>query len=608
MTINSGQVMIIAMLKLCLPSKLAIMVSVFAGLLGCQAQHRPQDSILVIAVDRLSNNFVSCGSDMSAEKSGFQRLCQTGLRFTHAFTPSVLTVPALASLLTSKIPPQTQVRNNRMGWLSEEQVTSAEVAVSRGFRTAFFSGGPPVWRRSGINQGFEIFDDNISVTEKGFFRLFEETNPLFQAWLKSDVDPQDAFFAIIHVSDLMYTQETLLKAGKSAQDVLHTARIENFDEQLSLLFENLDEMDRFDSTNIFLVGLNGPLKGFNEYRFPMTNLLNERSQIVFLLKPAQKKRDEGINWAVDFNVSLIDAGATIFDLLTDDFGLQTSSEVGQSLVALFRSNRNVVNKQSIIFGESGYWPESISCSARIDNITFECGETPRLFNDLIDRFQVSPLLGREPTTQKYIADFAKYLESAGYDSYTKSKNSFEIEIRSLLAKTEDRASAWKRAKAMKPGTVSADLLAIWAILLEDWDYLLTLGRTTQNQEWTYVARSNLPNFKEIHEPPSACFAVLNSNVSPKEVLSQYRTCKEMSALELLAWYFAMESKSEETDEYRDRFMRSYRYRILDRMIWLENERLYQEWGPLDKLGGYPTSLDLLLALPYFRKKIPAPKW
>ena len=67
--------------------------------------------MLVIAVDELTATDVICSQDDSP-RSGFQLLCNESVRFTHAFTPSTLTVPALASLLTGHYPIQHRVRHN----------------------------------------------------------------------------------------------------------------------------------------------------------------------------------------------------------------------------------------------------------------------------------------------------------------------------------------------------------------------------------------------------------------------------------------------------------------------------------------------------------------
>src|ERR1700744_4519468 len=79
--------------------------------LSCQSTSKP--SILVIAVDDLTVTDILCNEETAKSyRSGFEILCQESVRFTHAFTPSTLSVPALASMLTGLYPYQNKVRNN----------------------------------------------------------------------------------------------------------------------------------------------------------------------------------------------------------------------------------------------------------------------------------------------------------------------------------------------------------------------------------------------------------------------------------------------------------------------------------------------------------------
>src|SRR5690606_10347070 len=134
---------------------LIVLISVFAG--SCQWQSETKPSILVIAVDSLSSDFITCFDETESLNSGFATLCSESVRFTHAFTTSTMSVAALSSVLTAQYPYETSVFNNGSNYLLNEFETIAEVAISKGYRTSLFSGGAPVFRKTGLGQGFEVF-------------------------------------------------------------------------------------------------------------------------------------------------------------------------------------------------------------------------------------------------------------------------------------------------------------------------------------------------------------------------------------------------------------------------------------------------------------------
>src|SRR5690606_23654454 len=94
--------------------------------ISCKTTDRK--SVLVIAVDELTFMDITCRQD-DAEKSGFQLFCNESVRFTHAFTPSTLAVPALSSVLTGLYPLQHKVRHNGGPGLAAEFETVAEMAL-----------------------------------------------------------------------------------------------------------------------------------------------------------------------------------------------------------------------------------------------------------------------------------------------------------------------------------------------------------------------------------------------------------------------------------------------------------------------------------------------
>ncbi len=169
------------------------------------APSRPPD-ILLISVDTLRADHLGCYG-YGLRTPNIDRLAAEGVVFDAAMAPVPLTLPSHASMLTGLIPPRHGVRANGDFRLPDRIETLAEVLQKRGYQTAAFIGAIPLDRSGGLNQGFDHYDDEISVqsvdAEKKVQRKERFANEVFDlaaAWLR-ETDPQRPVFAFVHVFD-----------------------------------------------------------------------------------------------------------------------------------------------------------------------------------------------------------------------------------------------------------------------------------------------------------------------------------------------------------------------------------------------------------------------
>ncbi len=181
------------------------------GVFACGWQpsltHSVRPSVLVLMVENLGFNAFSCG-DSSAPPDDvlFESFCEESVRFTHAYTPSTMSQAAAASLLTGLYPREHGVRHNGPQGLSATQVSVAEVAKAAHFKTSFFSGGPPIFRRSGFSQGFDVFDDSIGLTLKNLYRPALSVVNLFLDWQKMSA-PKGEFVSFLFFADVQFVDQ-----------------------------------------------------------------------------------------------------------------------------------------------------------------------------------------------------------------------------------------------------------------------------------------------------------------------------------------------------------------------------------------------------------------
>ncbi len=288
------------------------------GLTACSAAKSNAPSILVIAIDQLSSQDLDCGRENKLEikregrsvvsqSGGFEVLCQSSYRFAHAYTSSLLSTPALATLLTAQVPLAHGVHDNA-STLSAQIETSAERAFQNNFDTTFFSGGAPILRKTGLHQGFSLFDDAIKITSSTLYRPSKQSILQFKARLKEI--GRESFFSVFYIPDLRFTQQPTTNSLGEPRNLSYESQLEELDSSLGELFANLKAEKKWESTQIILVGLNGRANSSRKTFSFSTNLHSENSQVALLWKPAGAPLKQGV--VVNAPVNLADIGATLY--------------------------------------------------------------------------------------------------------------------------------------------------------------------------------------------------------------------------------------------------------------------------------------------------------
>lgn len=571
--------------------------------ISCKSDDRK--SILLIAVDQLTTADVNCSQEES-QRSGLQMLCNESVRFTHAFTPSTLSVPALASLMTGLYPFQHNVRHNSGPGLAPEIELASEVALKHDYRTSFFSGGAPVFRRSGLSQGFELFDDNILPSFRNLFVPFRKNTESFLQWLKQDIE-QAPFFGVIYVPDLLFTTtETMTDLGET-RNLSFESQVDEFDESLFELFKNLKLLHQWDHTTIILVGLNGHPNHDRYRELSALNLHGESTQVALFIKPAQsKKRDEAIHWKIDQNITLTDVGRTIFEMLGQSQVEDTTSPFPtHSLLDTLKNPNTSIPEDRPILLESGWalWRKAgpVRSAAISNHVLYINDEKPLLYNTLVDRFEVNPL----PLLQESILPTTQKLQGLMWKNQITPFPQIESE---WLAKLSLPFSSWMRVdqekqllkdlkRLLTSQPRSLDLLnwtAQIALNQKDWETLKQLGVKHKVQAWQYVAEKNLNG--KIAKFDDPCFNLVKGAVET----AQLKNCGDPLFLEFIDWIRA-EDRGLQKESQRKRFERSFRNYMLDQQIQRTNIATGLIWDTARDNIFAPSRAELVLSLPEFNK-------
>jgi arylsulfatase A-like enzyme/Flp pilus assembly protein TadD len=162
------------------------------GLISCARQPRPaarpaNASIVVLTIDTLRADRVT--PDLMPALAA---LARESVVFEQALTVAPLTLPAHASLLTAAYPTRHGVHDNHVSALRPGAPTYPARLKARGYATAAFVSAVVLDRRYGLNQGFDLYDDQIQGAE----RSGVDTVTRATQWIETARPP---FFVWIHL-------------------------------------------------------------------------------------------------------------------------------------------------------------------------------------------------------------------------------------------------------------------------------------------------------------------------------------------------------------------------------------------------------------------------
>ena len=165
-------------------------------------------NVVVITIDTLRADHLGCYGDRSIDTPNLDALARSAARFTHAFTPVPITLPAHTALFTGSFPMATGVHDFSGNKVPASAVTLAKALHDHGYSTAAFLGAAVLDSRFGLNQGFETYFDHFD-----FNRLDETSLDMVKRsgdqvvdnaleWLKAN--PRQPFFLWVHLYDAHY--------------------------------------------------------------------------------------------------------------------------------------------------------------------------------------------------------------------------------------------------------------------------------------------------------------------------------------------------------------------------------------------------------------------
>ncbi len=162
-------------------------------------------SVILITVDTTRPDRLEPYGATDVATPALQNLANRGVVFENAWAVAPITLVAHSSILSGMYPFEHGVRNNGTQYVADSVTTLAEQLKKQGYQTSAFVSAAVLDHRYGLNQGFDVYDDDLSERRNLSPRMVadrtaESTVAATSAWLDG-LGKDKSFFTWVHFYD-----------------------------------------------------------------------------------------------------------------------------------------------------------------------------------------------------------------------------------------------------------------------------------------------------------------------------------------------------------------------------------------------------------------------
>jgi arylsulfatase A-like enzyme len=219
-------------------------------------------NVLLISIDTLRADWLSCYGNEHLKTENIDGLAERGVLFSRAFANTSTTLPSHTNILLGVTPPYHGVHDNSSFVVREEFLTLAEHLKGHGYSTGAFVGAFALDSRFGLDQGFDVYDDEFedkrnkkpSEVERKAEKVIDRT----LAWLNNQNKP---WFLFVHCWDPHGPYEPPEPFLTQYKEHPYTGEVAYVDFMLGKLFAYLEENNLFKETLVIFTGDHGESLG-----------------------------------------------------------------------------------------------------------------------------------------------------------------------------------------------------------------------------------------------------------------------------------------------------------------------------------------------------------
>jgi len=271
-------------------------------------------NLCLITLDTTRADRLGCYGNKDIATPHLDKLANTGVLFTHAYSPTPVTLPAHSSIMTGLYPYHHGARVNALNRLNEKQETLAEILAGAGYETAAFVSAHVLDPQYGIAQGFATYDIEVATTSEHWSAVAERSadKTIDQAigWLRGQPHGDAPFFLWVHLFDPHWEYKPPAPFAEQYAHYQYDGEIAFMDEQIGRLLAALGEIGAADRTLVVTVGDHGESLGQHAEATHGTFVYDATLHVPMIFN---YRGDAGVR--VDRPASLIDVLPTTLALL-----------------------------------------------------------------------------------------------------------------------------------------------------------------------------------------------------------------------------------------------------------------------------------------------------
>jgi arylsulfatase A-like enzyme/predicted Zn-dependent protease len=217
----------------------------------------PAEPIVLISIDTLRADHVGAYGYQKVPTPNIDALASDGIVFERAYSHVPLTLPAHTSILSGKLPFETNVRDNIGFTVRPGERLLPAILRERGFATAGVVSAYVLRKETGIAHGFDFFDSSLPMKAQGTSlgdvqRDGAETLQVAERWLDSRPSPR--FFLFIHFYEPHTPYNPPARYGRYAP---YDGEIAYADELVGRVLESLKRRQLYDRAAVILLSDHG---------------------------------------------------------------------------------------------------------------------------------------------------------------------------------------------------------------------------------------------------------------------------------------------------------------------------------------------------------------
>jgi len=369
--------------------------------------HKPKWNVVIVTFDTTRADHLGPYGHPEARTPVIDQLAAEGVLFERASAPVPITLPSHTTLMTGKVPFTHGIRDNGLFILDQDQLTLAEILKQQGYQTAAGIASFPLTSRFGLNQGFNLFEDNITVSYEDLYgqrsfpksRLFFDERPASRVneavfpWLEEHHD--DPFFLWVHYFDPHHPHEPPAPYDQIFAHDLYSGEIAYADESLGRLLDRLKSLGVYDNTLVILTSDHGEGNGEHNESTHSTLMYNSTLHVPLIIRHPKLL---GAGQRVKPWVGTVDVMPTILDILDLDIpeDIQGSSlwPYVETPEDISSAVKNEIYAETLSPRVSNGWGELRGLF--YGDIKYIHGPRPELYDLSVDHDELNNLIQQHP--------------------------------------------------------------------------------------------------------------------------------------------------------------------------------------------------------------------